>query len=116
MADNQVVKVFPATMASGGTLTGAIDLRQGWREVSLQIPSFPSAADIYLHASTEAAGTYTRITFPPVNSGTAEINDFEIASGLGARMIPIPANYQHLKIEVSTALADGAFFSIVCKS
>ena len=117
MADNQVVKVFPIDLSSGATLTSAINLAQGWSEVSLQIPSFSSGSDIYIHAATTEAGTYTRVMFPPVNSGTAETNDFEIASGLAARIIPIPSNYQFLKVELSTGQTDTtSSFNVICKS
>ena len=117
MADNQVVRVFSIDVASGVTLSSAIDLAQGWDEVSLQIPSFSSGSDIYLHAATASDGTYTRVTFPPINSATAATNDFEIASGLSARIVPIPANYQHIKIELSTGQTDvTSTFNVICKS
>ena len=117
MADNQVVKVFSADITSGATLSSAINLFQGWGECSLEIPSFSSGSDIYLHAATTENGTYSRVTFPPVNSGTAEVNDFEIASGLANRIIPIPSNYQFIKVELSTGQTDTtSTFNVICKS
>ncbi len=117
MADNQVVKVFSVDITSGATLSSAVNLSQGWDEVSLQIPSFASGDDIYLQAATTESGTYARVTFPPINSATAATNDFEIASGLGARIIPIPSNYQFIKVELNSGQTDTtSSFNIICKS
>ena len=117
MARNEVVKVFSADITSGATLSSAIDLSQGWDEVSLQIPSFASGDDIYIQAATEANGTFVRVTFPPINSATAATNDFEIASGLGARIVPIPSNYQHIKIELNSGQTDTtSSFNVICRS
>ena len=117
MADNQVVKAFSVDVTSGATLSSALDLSQGWNECSLQIPSFSSGSDIYIHAAATESGTYARVTFPPINSATAATNDFEIASGLAARIIPIPTNYQFIKVELSTGQTDTtSTFNVICKS
>lgn len=117
MADNQVVKVFSVDVTSGATLSSALDLLQGWGEVSLKIPSFSSASDIFLHGATTSNGTYVRIMHPPINSATAAVSDFKIASGISGRIIPIPSNYQHLKVELSTGQTDTtSTFEVICKS
>lgn len=117
MADNQVTRYFTLDVTSGATLSSALDLQQGWREVSLKIPSFSSGDDIYLHGAIASNGTYVRIMHPPVNTGTAEVNDFKIESGLAGRIIPIPSTYQHLKIELNSGQTDvTSVFHVICKS
>ena len=117
MADNQVVKVFSLDITSGATLSSGLDLSQGFSEVSLQIPSFSSGSNIYIHAAGASDGTFARVMFPPINSATVATNDFTIVSGLAARIIPIPSNYQHIKVELSTGQTDvTSIFSVICKT
>ncbi len=117
MADKQVVKYFAVDLASSTTLTSAIDLTQGWSEISLKVPSFSSGADIYVHGAVASNGTFVRLTHPPINSAAAQISDFQIASGISGRIVPIPSNYQHIKIELSTAQTDTtSTFHVICKS
>lgn len=117
MADNQVVKYFSVDVTSGATLSSALDLKQGWGELALQIPSFSSGDDIYLQGAITSNGTYVRIMHPPVNTGTAEVNDFKIESGLAGRIIPIPATFQHLKVELNSGQTDvTSTFNVICKS
>jgi hypothetical protein len=117
MADKQVVKVFSVDVTSGATLSSAIDLNQGWSSINLKIPSFSSASDIYIHAAESASDTFVRVMHPPINSATVAVNDFRIASGLSARVIPLPVGYQHMKIELSTHQTDvTSTFEVICKS
>ena len=117
MADNQVNKVFSVSIASGITLTSAIDLTQGFSEISLHVPTFASGTDLFIQAAIASGATYSRVTFPSINSATATTNDYEIASGVGDRFVPIPTNYQHLKIELSTQQTDTtSTFNVICKS
>ena len=111
------VTVFDLDVASGATLSGALDLRQGWRDVALKIPSFSSGSDIFIHGAITSTGTYVRVTHPPVNTGTAQVEDYKIESGLAGRIIPIPANYQHIKVELSTGQTDTtSTFHVICRS
>lgn len=115
MARNEVIKVFDVDVASSTTLSSAIDLRQGWEKVSLLIPSFSSASDIFVQGATTSNGTYVRVTNQPTAAG--DVTDFRITSGLSSRIIPIPSEYQHLKIELSTAQTDTtSVFNVICKS
>lgn len=117
MADKQVVKYFDIDVTSGATLSSALDLRQGWSDVSLKIPSFSSASDIFIHGAIASNGTYVRVMHPPINSATAAVSDFKIASGISGRIIPIPSTYQHIKIELSTGQTDvTSTFHVICKS
>ena len=117
MADLHAVKVFDVDVTSGATLSSALDLRQGWRDISLKIPSFSSGSDIFVHAAITSTGTYVRVTHPPVNTGTAQVEDFKIESGLAGRIIPIPSNYQHIKVELSTGQTDTtSSFNVICRS
>ena len=117
MANNEVVKVFSLDIPSATTLSSALDLSQGWSEVSLKIPQFASASNIYIHASESATGDYVRVMFPPINSATVATNDFTIVSGISARIIPIPSNYQHIKVELSTMQSDAtSVFNVIYKS
>jgi hypothetical protein len=117
MADNQVVKAFSVDVTSGATLSSSIDLQQGWSEVSLEIPSFSSGSNIYIQAAATESGTYSRVMFPPINSATVATNDFTIVSGLANRIIPVPTNYQFIKVELSTHQTDTtSSFNVICKS
>jgi hypothetical protein len=117
MADKQVVKVFTVDVTSGATLSSAIDLNQGWSTMNLKIPSFSSASDIFIHAAEGASDTFVRVMHPPINSATAAVSDFKIASGLSGRIIPIPVGYEHMKIELSTGQTDvTSTFEVICKS
>jgi hypothetical protein len=117
MADNQVIKVFSVDVTSGATLSSAIDLSQGWSTINLKIPSFSSGSDIYIHAAESASDTFVRVMHPPINSATVAVSDFRIASGLSARVIPIPVGIQHMKIELSTGQTDTtSTFEVICKT
>jgi len=117
MADNQVVKVLSVDITSGATLSAALDLVQGWSEAAVAIGTFASATDVYFHAATTSDGTYRRVAHPIVNTGTAELNDWKIESGIAARVVPLPIGYQFVKFELSTGQTDTTTtLDVICKS
>jgi hypothetical protein len=108
-------QVFDASMADGATLTGGLDLGGLYDELYLKIPVRASAADIYLHGSTDNS-TFFRITHPPVaNTATVAINDFRVVSTTSQRMVPIPTGFQYMKIEISTLASADVGFEIIAQ-
>ncbi len=117
MARNEVIKVFSVDLTSGATLSGALDLRQGWEQIAIQVNTFASATDMFIHGATASNATYLRVMHPAVNTGTAQVEDYKIESGIAARMIPLPTGFQHIKVELSTGQTDTTTtFNVICKS
>jgi hypothetical protein len=106
---------FSKTMGATATLTSAYDLGRTWRNVSVEIPSMASASDFYIQASVTESGTFRRITHPVPNTSSVQLNDFRISSAVTARIVPIPADYQYIKIEASTMNTAALVFNVICK-
>jgi hypothetical protein len=93
-------------MASGLTRpSGYFNLTRGFQKVYLEVPSFASGADVYVQGSSDG-NTFRRIMHPPMNSSAAQVNTFVIPSAASNRFFEIPAGFQYLKPEISTALTD----------
>lgn len=113
MEDRRGTYTKTITMASGGTLTGSLDLEEGMENPFIVTPSFASAADIYLHGSHDGA-TFSRLTHTPINSATVAVIDYQIKSGTSARMHPMPEGVRYIKVEVSTGVTQIAHsFTVV---
>jgi hypothetical protein len=110
------VQVFSiTTMASGATLSSAVDLQKAYNKISLVVPSMASGTDIYLHGSTELAGTYRRINHSP-NSVSATAGALFISSSISNCIVPLNnLHVQYVKVELSTAMtATTAAFKLIC--
>ena len=102
------------TMASGGTLTGQVDLGQVYANVFLEVPSMPTNSQIHIQSSRDSSGTFRRVVHPSINSSTVSTNnDFAIASAVTNRMVPMPNGVRFIKIETTMAVGDGCIFRIL---
>lgn len=107
-------RVFTLTLASATTLTGASQELPAYKKAYLEIPTFATATRTFLQAANATSGTYRRVCNDTVNTATAETNDWAVASAFNNRIVPLPAGLGYVKVEVGTALADGASFKIIC--
>ncbi len=106
-------KAMPATMASGGTLSAAIDLGGSYDVAYLEIPTMVSGTAYAIQAATEITGTYRRVKHPSLNSSTVATNDFLIASSATNCLVPIPSGLRYLKVETTATVDNGALFKVV---
>lgn len=107
-------QVFDASMADGATLSSGLDLNGLYDYVYLKIPTMPSAADIYIHASTDNS-TFYRIAEPVAGTASVQLNDFRVVSTTSQRFVPIPAGFRYYKIELSTLASADIGFEIVAQ-
>jgi len=105
--------VFPATMASAGTLTGQVDLQHSWANVYLEIPAMTNSVH-FIKAATDSGGTYRRIKHPAINSSTLTTNDYAIVSTATNCLVPVPNGFRFVKVESEIAIADGAVYKFIC--
>lgn len=96
--------VFTATMTSGATTTGEIQLGSNWNNVYLEIPSLSSNAEHYINAAGDSGGTYRRVYHPSLNSSTVGTNRFAIASSVTNALVPIPNGLKFIKVETSATV------------
>ena len=109
------VRVYPATMGSALTLSNEVDLKRYFRKISLVIPTHASASDWFIQGSDVAGGTYRRIASVVFNTASVQLNDFKILSAVSNRIVEIPGlNFRYVKIEASTAPANGIVFKLIC--
>jgi hypothetical protein len=102
-------------MASGATLTEAVDLGRTFQNVFLEIPALLlSATQLHVQAAAEAGGSFFKVMHPSINTSVAEANVFAIPSAATSRMFLIPNGIQHLKIESTAPIVDGKVFTILC--
>lgn len=110
--------VYIVTMPSGATLTSAIDLQRNWKTVYLEVPTFSTAANIFIQGSPTVGGTYRRVFNPALNSSTVGINVFQILTAASNGYVPIPNGFRFMKIEMGTFATDGAGapsqFNVIC--
>jgi hypothetical protein len=113
-AYNQV-PYFSVTMASGVTLSDAIDLGRGYTRLSLSIPTMTSGTDIFIKACETYGGTYKRFR-NRISTGTADPAAMYITSSVTQCFVPLEyVNARFIKIELSTAMtATAATFSLIC--
>lgn len=106
--------VFTASLTSGATLSDEVDIGQSWGKVYLQIPTMASGS-LYVHASPETGGTFTRVVEEKFNTATAHA-DFVINSSVTQRIVPIPVHgCRFLKIENTSGATDvTTTFKIIC--
>lgn len=106
--------VYTLSMASGATLTGAVDLGRAWINNLLVIQSMNSNSQIHLQGSDSLTGTYRRIKHPTINSSTVGTNDYTIHSSASNAIVPIPAGVRFLKVETTATVDNGCIFKVIC--
>lgn len=109
------VQAFAVSMASGGTLTSAVDLGKAYAKISVLIPSMTSGTDVYLQGSNASDGTFRRIYHAP-SASTSVVGAQFVGSAVTNCIVPFNnVHVRHIKIEHSTAMtATIAAFQIIC--
>jgi hypothetical protein len=107
-------QVFDASMVATNTLTSGTDLGGVYEQVYLKIPTMASNADIFVHGSLDNSSFY-RITQPVPNTSSVQVNDFKIASNTTSRIVPIPAGFRYMKLELSTLNTLAIGFEIIAQ-
>lgn len=106
--------VYTVNLASNTTLTAALNLGRAWQNVYLEIPTMTSGCDIYLQAAASATGTFRRV-YMKVNSSSVQANAWGIASSVTQCLVDVPAGFQHIKVEITTAMtATSVNFNVHC--
>ncbi|MAH48288.1 hypothetical protein CMI37_20860 [Candidatus Pacearchaeota archaeon] len=106
---------FKVTIASGVTLSSAIDLGRGWPHTQIEIPTMASGTDIYFQCANTLDGTYRghhhRLTNSTATPGAMYVDSSVTNCFVHLEFI----NDRYMKIELSTAMtATSAEFHIVC--
>lgn len=110
------VQVFAVSMASGETLSTAVDLQKAFNKISIVIPTMTSGTDVYLQGcATSTGGTYRRINHAPTTVSSVVGAQF-VGSAVTRCIVPFNnVHVRYLKIELSTAMtATTAGFEIIC--
>lgn len=95
-------------MASGATLSTAVNLQALYEKVYLEVPTMASGS-LYIQGSSDGS-IYRRIT-----QEATPASDFEINSAATQRMIAIPPYFQHYKVESSSGATDTTTtFKFIC--
>jgi hypothetical protein len=106
MAVNEgVTRVFSVTVASGATSSSEVDLGAHFSRALINIPA-SNTWDTQLLVAADTGGTYA-------NLYTGISTQFTVASSISNAMIPVENVGRWVKIEVTTAAADGASYNIV---
>lgn len=100
------------TMASGGSLTSAIDLGRPYPSVYLEISSTPSQSEHRVLAAATLSGAYNTVYHPAINSATVAANIYKIPSGATGAMIPVPGGLRFLKVFATAAMDNGAVYRV----
>lgn len=109
-----VNRVFPHVLASGVTLSSSYDFGGSFRNVYLEIPTMASGSDFYVQGSSDGAA-FKRVMHPVVNTSSIQIQTFVIGSAATGKMVPVPAGFRYMKVELSTALTDTtSTFNFIC--
>lgn len=105
---------YTASMASGSTLTGEVDLGQAFDTILLGIPTMASGCNVLVQVASTSGGTYRNLYHGAVVDSTTPVK-LDIDSSVTQAFVPIsPACSQFVKIELSTAMtATSAQFDVV---
>ena len=113
----QTPRVYPATIATGASLSAGIDLKGGFLYTSLEIPAYNAtvfsggATPVYIQGSSDGTN-FRRLTEIYTNTVA---NTFQIASSVSNAIVPLNAfNLQFIKVEVSGTVS-GAGGAIIFK-
>lgn len=104
--------VHSVTMASGGSLTSAIDLGRAYPSVYVEISSSPSQSEHRFLAAASLGGVYNTIYHPAINSATVACNIYKIPSGVTGALVPVPGGFQFMKVFATAAMDNGTVYRI----
>jgi len=105
-------RVFSVTMASGGTLTGEVDLGVAYQRV--YIDPTGAASEVRFQAAASSGGTYRQVLLPQPGTSTVQANIWKIGSGASGSIIEAPGGLRFLKIETTAAVSNGNTFKLIC--
>ena len=103
---------FVVSMASGDSLTSALDLGGGYPSVYVEIASTPSNSIHQVRAAATLTGTYNTVYFPSINSSTVTTNPYSIATAATGALVPIPGGFRFIKIHATGAMTNGATYRV----
>lgn len=104
-------RVFTATIASAGTSSNEVDLGGYFTRVMLEIPASIASNTRILVSSTKS-GSFRNLYTGLADNDTSD-SVFTIASSVSNCFIAIPAPGRYVKVEATTAAANGAGYKIV---
>jgi hypothetical protein len=99
-------------MASGDSLTSALDLGKAYGTVYVEIASTPSQSEHRIRAAASLGGTYNTVHHPAINSSTVAVNPYVIPSAITGALVPIPGGLRYIKIFASAAMTNGATYRV----
>lgn len=105
-------RVFIVSMASGDSLTSALDLGAAYPSVYLEIASTPSNSEHRMRAAASLTGTFNTVYHPAINSSTVGVNPYVIPSSVTGALIPIPGGFRFLKVFATAAMTNGGTYRI----
>jgi len=105
---------FAVTMASGGTLTSALDLGQTPTWKKIYVDPTGANSEVRFQASHALDGTYRQVYMPQVSSSSVQSNIWKIASAVSGGLQEAPSGLRFLKVETTAAVANGATFYLIC--
>jgi hypothetical protein len=105
---------YLVSMASGDSLTSALDLGRAFPSVYVEIASTPSNCDHRILAAASLTATYNTVYHPAINSSTVAVNPYVIASGVTGAIVPIPGGFRFIKIFATAAMTNGATYKVYC--
>ncbi len=104
--------IYVVSMASGDSLTSALDLGRAFPSVYVEIASIPSNSEHRIRAAASLNGVYNTVYHPAINSSTVTVNPYIIPSGVTGGLVPIPGGFRFIKIFASAAMANGATYRV----
>ena len=106
--------IYTVSMASGDSLTSALDLGRAFGTIYVEIASTPSNSEHRVRAAATLAGTYNTVYHPAINSSTVAVNPYVIPSTVTGALVPVPGGLRFMKIIASAAMTNGATYRIYC--
>jgi len=115
-------RYFAATITTGGSITGSINLGQrSWPYVWLGIPALSgsvstSTCNVYLQGSADNV-TFYQVMFPCANTATSGPLTFFIGNAVSSCVVPIPNAFPYMKIQLGNTCTGGAgpiTFQVIC--
>lgn len=108
------VTVYSCYATSGALSSTSIDFGRAFNRVYLEVPTMASSS-LYIMAAVSAGGTYRRILNPQGTTATVAQSTFTVDSAATLVMVPIPAGFRYLKVELSSGCTDvTTTFNFVC--
>jgi hypothetical protein len=120
--------VFPISVASGATRTSEVNLGRSWKQLYLDVPTFPSQTTLYLVAAAFSGGPYRRLYGIGSYTATVQGTEFSIQSTCSNAILKLESfkndtafstgnislPFKYIQIETQTSIDDGVSFNLIC--